>query len=109
MTIGKYDKRVTIQKRSGEADAHGHVSPVWLDVADRWAMVEDQSGRELYRAQQVDPTVSSVVTLREQYPGLHAKDRVKYGDRLFEVRAVLGSDDRTPQRGQVLACTEEVA
>ncbi len=113
MTIGGFDKRATIQSRSGPTDAHGHVSPVWADMVTRWCRLEDQSGRELFRAQRVDPQVSAVVTLREKYPGLGPKDRVKVTispteSRTFSIKTVLGSFDRTPKHGQVLACTEEV-
>lgn len=108
MNIGDYDQRCTIQTRSGTADAHNHVSPVWINAANRWCRLEDQSGRELYRAQQVDPTVSAVITMREQYPNLSPKDRIKIGDRIFNVKAVLGGSDRTAQRGQRVAVGEEV-
>lgn len=108
MTIGTYDKRVTVQVRTGEADALGNVVSSWVDRAERWAVIADGSGSELYRAQQVDPTVSAVVTLRERFDGLKPTDRIKYGDRVFHISAVTGGSDRTVHRGQVLACIEEV-
>lgn len=108
MSIGTYDKRATIQSRTGARDALGNVDPTWSDVARRWCSLVDQSGNELYRAQQVDPTVTAVVTLREQYPGLSPEHRLVIGSRTFGIVSVLGASDRTPRHGQMLACKEEV-
>lgn len=113
MSIGSFNQRAVIQTRSGSTDAHGHVVPTWTTAATRWCRLQDQSGRELFRAQQVDPIISAVVTLREQYSGLTPKDRlvIEYptgNTRTFAIKAVLGSSDRTPKQGQALACTEEV-
>lgn len=108
MPSGRYDRRITIQRRTVTRDALGGAVSTWSDLARRWASIEDQSGRELYRAQQIDPTVSAVVTLREQYDGLSPRDRIVYGSRTFNVGAVMGKSDRTTKRGQIVAVTEEV-
>ena len=104
----RYDKRCTVQSRSGEKDAHGHTIPAFVDEGRRWCELQEASGRELYRAQRVEPTVSAVITLREQFAGLTPKHRIVIGERAFNIVSVLGQDDRTPQRGQMCACTEVV-
>lgn len=108
MPAGKHDRRVAIQSASATSDAGGNAVLAWSTIASRWASIEDQSGRELYRAQQVDPTISTVITLRDGYDGLTPEWRIVYGSRTFNIKAVLGTDDRTPRRGQILHCTEEL-
>lgn len=108
MPAGKHDKRVDIQTAAETTDAGGNAVLTWTTAESRWASIEDQAGRELYRAQQVDPTVSAVITLREDYTGLAPDDRIVFGSRTFNIKAVLGRDDRTPRRGQIVHCTEEV-
>lgn len=106
MPTGDFDKRVSIQSVSGSRDAHGQVAQTWATAVKRWASIVDTSGNELRRAQQVNAEVSAVITLREQYDALTSKHRIVFGSRTFNIESVIGGSDRTPQRGQVLACRE---
>lgn len=108
MPAGRYDKRAAIQSDQGTADDYGNVTPSWSTLATRWAMLEDTSGREVYRAQQVDPAVDAIVTLRDQYEGLSPEHRFVIDGRTLNIKAVLGKSDRTRKRGQVCHCMEEV-
>ena len=108
MPAGKHDKRAAIQSSSRVLDAGGNASYTWATDANRWAMLEDQSGRELYRAQQVDPTISAVVTLREKYTGLAPANRIVIDSRTFNIKAVLNKSDRDTRKGQIVHCMEEV-
>lgn len=108
MPAGKHDKRAAIQTRGTTVDAGGNASPVWATAANRWASLEDQGGRELWRARQADPTVDAIVTLREQYDGLDPDNRIVIDSRTFNIKTVLGKSDRTAKRGQVVHCVEEV-
>ena len=108
MPAGKHDKLAAIQTRTRTLDAMGTAVYTWSTAASRWAMLEDQSGRELYRAQQVDPAVDAVITLREQYDGLSPEDRIVVDGRTFNIKSVLGKSDRETRRGQIVHVGEEV-
>lgn len=108
MPAGLHDKLASIQTRGGSEDAGGNVVSSWTAAATRWARIEDQSGIELYRARQVDPIVSAIITLREKYSGLGPDDRIVVGGRTFSVVAVLGASDRETRRGQIISVTEEL-
>lgn len=108
MPAGKHDKLAEIQTNARTLDAMGTAVYTWSTAASRWAMLEDQSGRELYRAQQVDPTVDAVITLREQYQGLSPEDRIVIDSRTFNIKSVLGKSDRETRQGQIVHVTEEV-
>lgn len=103
----RFDKRVQIQARTESTDAYGHVTPAWSESAWRWANIADTGGRELVRAQKLDATIDAVITLRNTAT-LTAQDRVIWGTRTFNIKAVIGGDDRTPRRGQILHCTEYI-
>lgn len=108
MPAGKFDKRVAIQTRGSTEDAGGNVLDSWTTEATRWGSLEDTGGKELYRAQQVDATVDSVVTLRDQYDGLNPEQRLAIDSRTFAIKAVHGKSDRNRRRGQMVYCTEDV-
>jgi len=108
MPTGLHDKRVAIQSRGGTADAMGNVVPVWTTAATVWGSLQDTSGRELFRARQVDPTITAVILLRNRYTGLGPQHRLVIGSRTFDISAVLGGSDRDSREGQQCNCTEDV-
>ena len=106
MAAGKFDKRVTIETKSTARQIDGSLIPTWSTAAKRWAMIEDQTGRELYRAQQTNAQISAIITLRSSYDTLAIDDRISYGSRVFWIKAILGADDRDTKRKQILHVTE---
>lgn len=56
--LSEYDKRVTIQKAVGTADAHGHVDITtnanWQTYATAYCKVITKGGREFWKVQQVN-------------------------------------------------------
>ncbi len=108
MPAGRHDHRATIQTKTDTVNVGGNVEPMWNDVATRWASLEDTGGRELVRAQKIDATIDAVITLREQYDGLTVQDRIEIDSRTFEIKAILGSSDRTAKRGQFVHVKEVI-
>lgn len=84
----------------------GTPAETWETVTSRWASVEDKSGRELYRAQQINADISSIIILREQYSGLSETNRILLDGRTFNIASVLNASSRSPREGQSVACTE---
>lgn len=57
----KYNKRISIQRLSGTADAAGHIDPTtnanWSTYAAAFASVQTKGGREFWKVQQVNADV----------------------------------------------------
>lgn len=109
MPAGRHDRRASIQTRQSTNDAGGNAIYTWTSIAQRWASLEDTGGNELFRAQKADPTISAVITLREQYVGLSPENRIEIDGRTFEIIVVIGSSNRTTKRGQVVHVKEDVS
>ena len=107
MSTGRFDHLAEMQTRATTEDAGGNVTGAWSTTATRWVSLDESGGRELYRAQQVDPTIDAVLTLRDALDGLDSHARVILDGRTFVISSVLGRSDRTNRRGQVLHCTED--
>ncbi len=84
---------VTIQQESRVADGGGGYALTWTKVADARAAIEPLTGGERLRAMQLEDKVSHRVTIR--YRGdVTAGMRLKFGTRLFNIRAVINPDER---------------
>lgn len=97
------DKRVTLQSVSRVSDGAGGWMETWADTATVWGHVAPLSGREATYAQSLAGEVSHKVTIRYR-AGITPRQRVQYGDRVFEVSAVLDPDEKHEQLE--LYCTE---
>ncbi len=62
--ISRYDRKVTLERLSGTADAHGHISTIvdanWTAYVTAYAAVQTKGGREFWKVQQVNADVSHV-------------------------------------------------
>ena len=108
MPAGRHDKRVTIQTKTVTTNAGGNQVPTWSEPTKRWAMLQEMGGKELLRAQKIDPEIDAVITLRDAYDNLTVEDRIIYGSRTFWIKAILGASDRAYQRGQIIHVKELV-
>ena len=78
----------------------------WADTATVWARIEPLSGRERLAAQRIEDTVTHRVTIRYR-SGVSARQRIAFGVRVFNIRAVLDVDERN--EWLELLCEEGVA
>jgi SPP1 family predicted phage head-tail adaptor len=88
-----------------DADEYGDVPERWETEATVWGRVEQTGGRESWQADQVQPDVTALVTIR-YYSGVTPKHRLKIGDRILQVRSAIDPDGR--RRELRVGCTEEV-
>ena len=111
---GRANKRITIQPRTETPDTRGGQTIVWTTGnISAWAIIEPQSGREIFLQGQEQSRVDSKMTIRYQ-PGIKdtaigAKYRVSFDSRLFTVLAVKNLDEDMKREGkayQVLLCVE---
>ena len=76
--------RVEVQDSTYTTDARGGHTETWATTSERWANITPLSGRELFFAQLENRKVSHRIELRmtDLDP---QKQRIKYGDRIFQV------------------------
>lgn len=100
MKIGALRNRITFLAHSGTADGQGGyvddvsgVSGGWTEACTVWGECVPLSGRELYYAQQMIPTVSHRLTIRYRRD-IDSTMRARIGDMLMDIRAVMDVETR---------------
>lgn len=98
MRAGDLRHRVTFQAKTATEDSFGEQLPTWIDQFTVSAAIEPLSGRELFAAQSVQSEVTHQITVRYRSefasPRAIAAMRIAYGNRLFDVHAVMNVDER---------------
>jgi len=102
LQIGKLDRRITIQELIITADEYNQSVPTWSTLATVWASVEDKTGSESFRADQLTAYRNTVFTIR-YISGIDETMRVKYNDQYFNIRMV-----KSPDRLRTLELTGEL-
>jgi SPP1 family predicted phage head-tail adaptor len=105
--------RIAIQSAVIVADDAGGWVETWADALTLWAMIEPMAGREVFLSSQLQSRVDARITVRYQSSLVDttqaAKFRVKFGTRIYNVKAVknLGTDMKLEGKTyQQLLCTE---
>ena len=86
--------------------AGGGGTRAWSTFVSARACIEPMRGRELLHAMQLQDSVTHKITMRYR-SGVIAKMRVKFGTRIFNIRAVINIDERN--KWSELMCEEGVA
>lgn len=87
---------ISIQEESGAADPYGQSGGTWTDVegmSSLFASMITSGGREFFTAQRWSAEVTAVFKLR-YIGGITTKDRVRYGDRIFNILLVNNVDEK---------------
>ncbi len=102
LASGLLRERITLESRQTTRDAVGGEDVTWRHEDDTWAAIDAISGREANVASQLAAVTSLAVVLRAR-TDVQATWRVRWGDRVLSVEAVLPSarKDRT-----TLLCSE---
>lgn len=103
--FGDMRRRIVILQRSDAQSLSGAMIPSWTAFATVWAEIKPATGRELMMAQQVGATVSHAIRMR-WLTGVLPSMRVQYGERYFDINAVLNIEEMNRQLQ--LLCTERV-
>lgn len=105
MQAGKLRHAVDLQRVEVTIDSHGDQDKQWTTLATVWASIEQLSGREFLQASMAQSDVSVRIRIRGRSDiRLTPKDRIKYGERLFDIRHVIDFGDRGVETQ--LMCTE---
>ena len=105
MNAGQLRHRVTIQQLTRVEDEGGGYAEVWTEVATVWAAIKPLRGNERYEAQQIQSTLTHKVIMRYR-AGIKPQMRILYGNRVFEIEAVIDVDER--HKWLELLCSEVV-
>ena len=103
---GRLNRRVTIQSVTETPDSFGEPAETWSDVATVWAAIEPILGEEFFQSGYWSGEVSHRITIRH-LSGITTKHRVKYGSRVFDIKAVRNIDEANIQLE--LMCVEKEA
>lgn len=109
IAAGDLNTRLQLQKVSESVVSAGGGEPIptWLNSGEVWANVASQGSREVFRASQVYPTVTHVVTIRWQ-DGITTKHRFRWVvGGTARILNITGIADPTNRRRKLLVyCTE---
>ena len=92
MRVGELRRQVTIQAEAPSADAGGGYALAWISVATVWASITPLSGTERFNDAGLQSQVSHRVRIR-YLADVTADMRILYGTRLFNIHAVLNTDE----------------
>jgi SPP1 family predicted phage head-tail adaptor len=93
MEAGKLRHKVKLQRRVVSQDTFGGGIEVYHDIAEVWARVQPLRGEEYFKAQAITSSVSARITIRYLF-GIEPIDRVLFGDREFNVHAIINPEER---------------
>lgn len=97
MRAGRLRNRIELQRVS-ETLVNGEPVQTWTTLATVWAAVEPLAGRQFFAAQQTQAQVTHSIRIRWSRDWtLGPKDRVKFGERLFDIVAVLNIEERNQE------------
>ncbi len=105
MSAGRRDKLVTIKRRGTDQDDAGQVIETWTETATVWASILPIAGREYFNASGERAEVTHRIGIVYGV-SLAPRDRVEYGDRVFDIKSVINVRERN--RDLELMCTEHV-
>lgn len=107
LSAGKLRNPIEIQQLTNTPDGQGGFNTTWATIYPNvMAKIKPVSGGERMRAMQLNATISHRIFLR-YIDGIKPAMRVKFGDRLFQIRLPLNLEER--DRWLELHCEEGVA
>ena len=92
-----------MQSYTPARDSFGSEVEHWANVVQVWASVEPLTGKEFFAAQQLNAEITFKVIMRHR-PGIKPEMRVIFGARVFEILAVMNTEERNKQL--ILLCKE---
>ena len=105
MDAGKFDQRVTIQRRVTTQDEYGQEVVEWADLAHPWAQAAPQRGREYVAAGQAQAEVPVIFRIWWR-AGIDQTMRVLWRGQPHDITAVI--DPQGARRMLELVCVAGV-
>lgn len=101
--IGRLRYKVDLQKATDTADGGGGRSQAYSTIAQIFADIRPQSGAEQYRQGKVQDRTTHNIFIRHR-TDISTDYRIKYENRLFNIRQIINVDER--DRFYKLVCNE---
>ena len=105
MRAGTLRHRITIQEQTDTADGMGGFSTTWTDLFDMRAAIWPLSAKESLDAMKLELVVTHKIRIRYR-SGITAKNRIKFGSRIFNIISLINPDERN--RILDILATEEI-
>ena len=93
MKAGSLRHKITIETPSETSDGLGGMTTTWNTLKSIWAAVMPLRGQEYIGAMQTTSEISHRVRIRYM-SGVTPKQRIKWGDRYFDIESVLNPSER---------------
>lgn len=102
-SIGRLRYKVDLQKATDTSDGAGGRSQAYNTIAQLFADIRPQGGAEQYRQGKVQDKTTHNIFIRHR-SDISTDYRIKYENRLFNIRQVINVDER--DRFYKLVCNE---
>lgn len=91
--LGALRHRIAVEENQPVRTSTGAFAPNWVQVAERWAAISPQSGREFVAAKQVHAELTHIITVRGPLD-VRPDMRLRLGSRVFDIIAVMDFEER---------------
>lgn len=91
---GQLRHRIELQEETKAPDGSGGWIDTWATYATVWAKIIPLSGSEGIFGMQLQDTITHDIMIRYR-PGVAPVHRVKYGERVFNIRQAINIEERS--------------
>lgn len=102
-SIGAMRRRFALEALVRTPDGSGGAFETWTEIADLWGALEEGPGDERYASGRIEGRLTHNVLIRAR-ADIAPGHRLRYGLRIFDIRAVMIADER--HRRMRILCTE---
>ena len=96
MRSGTLRHRITIQESTETSDGMGGFTTIWSDKLEMWVAIWPLSAKERLDAMKLELQITHKIRGRYR-SGITAKDRIKFGTRIFNIVSPINQDERNVQ------------
>lgn len=90
---GALRHRIVIEENRPTRTPSGSLAQNWVTVAELWASIEPQSGREYTAMKQTHSELTHLITIRGPI-AVRPDMRVRFGQRILDIFAVMDVEER---------------
>lgn len=101
--VGRMRYKVALQKPTNTTDSGGGMTQAWTTLIDIWADIRPISGKELFRHNKMEESVTHEIYIRHR-EDIGTNYRINYDSRNFNIRHIRNIEER--DRYMLLVCTE---
>ena len=88
VSIGRMDRRITLQTATETQNTSGEPVPTWSDLATVWARVTPQSTAESFQDDQEHATRQTVFRIRYR-SDVNEKTRISYDSQTYDITGIV--------------------